>query len=625
MKQVTYIIMGVSGSGKTSLGTLLAQKLNLPFYDADDYHPKANIDKMSQGIPLTDEDRMPWLQTLHQEISSWEKGSVLACSALKERYREILRKDHPITWIYLKGDASTILARMKQRAHFMKPEMLQSQFSALEAPSYGIHLDITSSLETMVSQILANLPPMNRSKFGIIGMGVMGKSLAKNALSRGHAVSVYNRDTPKEQHIIPEFLKEVNHTNLQGFSEVQGFVNSLEAPTIILMMVPAGTAVDQCIDLLIPFLKKGAILIDGGNSFYKDTQRREQSLKSRNIHFIGMGVSGGEQGALKGPSLMPGGAEEVYKMVEVLLQSISAKDPFGTPCVGYMGPNGAGHYVKTIHNGIEYAEMQLLAEVYALLQPSLNNEEIANLLSEWNEERLNSFLLETTIGILLKKEGTKYLLDLVLDQASSKGTGAWSSISALDLGVPANMLIEAVMARSLSNKKRLRTRLAKELKSVSYAAIVDTEKLKNAYQFARIINHQQGLTLVAAASKEEHWNINLAEVVRVWTNGCILRSELLKTFIPILQENEELLNHLGLFSLLKKHESSVVETIYRGIEQRTPLPCFNSALNYWYAITTNRSSANLIQAQRDAFGAHTYQRTDKAPDEWFTSQWNTHG
>ncbi len=625
MKPVSYIVMGVSGSGKTSVGKLLAQKLKLPFYDADDFHPTSNIKKMREGNPLTDEDRMPWLEILQREISTWEHGGVLACSALKESYREVLQSKNNIKWIYLKGNAKLISERMAQRDHFMKPEMLDSQFEALEEPNYGIHLDITNPLDSLVSEILSNLIPMNLSNIGIIGMGVMGKSLAKNALSKGLSVSVYNRLTPEEAGIIPDLISEVNSPKLNGFTSLEPFISSLAEPAIVLMMIPAGEPIDACIETLIPLLHKGAILIDGGNSFYKDTQRREQSLKLHGIEYLGMGVSGGEQGALHGPSFMVGGSFEAYTKVKELLDPISAQDPFGYKCLGYMGADGAGHYVKTIHNGIEYAEMQLLAEVYALLKPSLNNEEIAEVFKEWNEHGLGSFLLETTIEILLKKEDNQYLLDFVLDQASSKGTGTWSSISALEMGVPANLLIEAVIARSISNLNPLRTKLSKSLDTVSYASTIDTEMLKEAYQFARILNHQQGLSLIAATSEKENWNIDLSEVLRVWTNGCILRSELVVWLIPLMKEQNNLLTHPEIFTILKQSEVSVVEIIHQGMEQRTPLPCFSSALNYWYGITTKDSSASLIQAQRDAFGAHGYQRTDKGQGEWFTSQWNSNG
>lgn len=625
MMAKSYIIMGVSGSGKTTVGTLLAKELGLPFHDADSFHPKANIDKMTSGIPLNDNDRLPWLEALRTAVSSWERGGVLACSALKESYRKLLSQGNDIEWIYLEGDFDLIEQRMAARKHYMKPEMLRSQFNDLEPPSYGIHVHISKDPMSLVSELAAKIKQVGTSQLGIVGMGVMGRSLAKNALSKGYAVSVFNRYTEAEKEVVPKLLESVNDKKLKGYTSLLDFISSLEVPRKILLMIPAGAPVDSMINEIAPHLEASDLLMDGGNSHYSDTQRREMELNERGIHYLGIGISGGESGALNGPSLMVGGSPEAYKNSKVLLDDIAAKDLHNNPCSANLGPNGAGHFIKTIHNGIEYGEMQLLAEIYALLSPSLSNDEIASLMEAWNADEQSGFLLETTISILRKKEGNHYLLDKVLDKAAGKGTGTWSGISALESGVPASVMIAAVMARSLSNAKEQRTALSNRLEITPFAATVNSEALKQAYQFSRIINHCQGLKLISEKSAAENWGVDLAEVVRVWTNGCILRSELLTTFIPLLKEEKELIAHSHIYNVLRNAEPAMAEIVLVGMEQRTPLPCISSALQFWYGITTKDSSANLIQAQRDSFGAHTYQRTDRPLSESFTTNWNSNG
>lgn len=617
--------MGVSGSGKTTVGQLLAKQLTIPFYDADDFHPKDNIEKMASGIPLDDEDRKPWLLQLNSEIQSWKDGGVLACSALKESYRTILSEGNAIQWIYLEGDFGTIYKRMKARNHYMKPEMLNSQFDTLEPPSYGIQVSVDDTPEVIVSKIISKLQTMKHSEFGIIGMGVMGRSLAKNVLRNGFSLSVYNRYTEAEKEVIPSLLSELQNEDIQGFTKISTFVESLETPRKILLMIPAGSPVDAVLEELTPFLSQGDILMDGGNSHYKDTQRREKRMKDQGFYYLGIGISGGEQGALLGPSMMVGGDILAYHKVKGILESITAKDYKNKPCISLLGANGAGHFIKTIHNGIEYAEMQLLAEVYALLKPSLSNDEIAELFIDWNTGETKSYLLETTIAILQKKENKESLLDKVWDVASSKGTGTWSSITALEQGFPATLLTAAVMERAISNTKELRTVLSEKLKYESFLATIETEKLKEAYQFAQILNHQQGLQFIETTSTSEGWNVDLSEVVRVWTQGCILKSELLKIIHPLLSAHSNLLQDDTILKKIKHSESAVVDILVWGMQQRNALPCLSASLHYWYGITTAYSSANLIQAQRDAFGAHTYKRLDKPKDQSFTTNWKTHG
>jgi len=622
---MNYVVMGVSGSGKTTIGKLLATALELPFYDADTFHTASNIAKMSNGIPLNDDDRKPWLLAMQEAMKTWENNGVLACSALKEDYREILQRGNDITFIVLNGDFETIYNRMLDREHFMQPEMLQSQFNDLELPSYGIHVSIIDEADVIVGEILSRIKKSPISDIGIMGMGVMGSSLAKNALSKGYSVSVYNRAIEDEAHIIPNLLKNVKSDKLHGFTQVETFVKSLKSPRKVLMMVPAGEAVDELMDILLPHLNEGDILMDGGNSHYRDTQRRASWMSTKNMHFLGVGISGGEKGALMGPSMMVGGERIAYDKIRNILSDIAAKGIDGESCVGYFGKDGAGHFVKTLHNGIEYAEMQLLAEVYALLRPSLSQNEMLSILTSWNEGELNSFLLETCIDILQVKEGDDFLLEKVLDVANSKGTGRWSSELVLEWGQASSMLIESVLNRSLSQQKSLRTQLSRTLNEEPFEITIDTNRLKTAYTFARRINHLQGLMLLQKGSEEEGWDIHLDEVVRVWSNGCILRSELLKVLHPLLKNGNMVWENDDFVMELKSMESSVSEVLLEGAQQRTSLPCFASSLQYWFGLTTENSSANIIQAMRDAFGAHKYQRLDDPERNWFTTNWQANG
>jgi len=464
---------------------------------------------------------------------------------------------------------------------------------------------------------------MSKSEFGVIGLGVMGKSLSLNIAEKGFKLSVYNRSEGDEANVVSGFLNANNSfKNLTGFTNLQDFVNSLEQPRKILIMVKAGPVVDAVIDQLLPHLSKDDILIDGGNSHYMDTQNRFQSLKEKSIHFVGCGVSGGEEGARKGPSIMPGGHPASYNLVAPILEAIAAKDANGRPCCRYIGPDGAGHFVKMIHNGMEYAEMQLIAECYALLSKHNNNETIAELFSEWNTADLSSYLLEITIDILRRKEGDDYLLDKILDKAENKGTGNWSSKTALDLGVPTTMMTSAVFARYLSSFKTKRVQLAEQLQIHENIQVpIEPKTLEKAYRFARIINHHQGFEIMQKASEEYNWNLNLSELARIWTNGCIIRSQFMVDSISYMNESTDLLSNAKIFKTLQNLESSIAEVLKTAISSRVPIDCFWSANNYWISLTTKRLPANLIQAQRDYFGAHTYQRVDAPLDDYFHTNW----
>jgi 6-phosphogluconate dehydrogenase len=465
---------------------------------------------------------------------------------------------------------------------------------------------------------------MGKSEFGVIGLGVMGKSLSLNIAEKGFRVSVYNRNEGDEAQVVSEFLKHnASFKTITGFTNLKEFVTSLEQPRKILIMVKAGTVVDAVIAHVVPFLSKEDILIDGGNSHFTDTQKRFESLKQQHIHFIGCGISGGEEGARKGPSLMPGGTLESYEMVAPILKAIAAKDVSGQPCCAFIGNDGSGHFVKMIHNGMEYAEMQLLAEVYALMSKTMDNEAIAKVFSTWNKGDLSSYLLEITIDILRKKENGDYLLDKILDKAENKGTGSWSSKTAMDLGVPSTMMTSAVFARYLSSFKSTREKLSKHIQVQNHNKIpLNLKTLEKAYRFARIVNHHQGFEIIDEASKAFHWNLNLSEIARIWTNGCIIRSQLMQDSISFLKKHNDLISHKDVFENLKTSESSIAEVLQLAISNRVPLDTFWAAYTYWISMTTKRLSANLIQAQRDYFGAHTYQRLDKPLAEYFHTNWN---
>lgn len=616
---------GVSGSGKSTIGKMLAAKYGIPFFDADDYHPLHNIEKMRSGDPLNDDDRQPWLEELSNLISV--RSCVLACSALKEKYRELLSQgSQKIRWIHLFGSFDKITERMKSRDHhFMKADMLQSQFDVLEKAEYGMHINIDEKPEYIVKTIIDNLKIenlMSKTSFGVIGLGVMGKSISLNIAEKGHSLSVYNRAVEGEENIVQEFLETCEFKHVNGFTDLQEFVDSMATPRKILMMIKAGPVVDAVLKNLIPLLHEGDTVIDGGNSHYKDTRKRHKLLSDNKLHFIGSGVSGGEEGARKGPSIMPGGPRESYKLVAPILESIAAKDKNGNPCCSYIGPDGSGHFVKMIHNGIEYAEMELLAETYALLKEQMSYPEMADLLEEWNETEHASYLLEITRDILRKKEESNYVLDLILDKAGNKGTGSWSSKAALELGEANTMMADAVFARYISSFKNERVTLVKKLgETEKEESELDIDTLSQAYKFVRLINHHQGFEVMRQASQTYGWTLNLSNIASIWTNGCIIRSAFMQDAIARYQIHDSLLDHEDILHELKSLESSVQLVIAHSLISRTAIPIISSAYQYWIAMTTERLPANMIQAQRDYFGAHTYKRIDEDESQSFHTKW----
>ncbi|KAB2333782.1 NADP-dependent phosphogluconate dehydrogenase [Bacillus mesophilum] len=459
---------------------------------------------------------------------------------------------------------------------------------------------------------------MAKSQFGVIGLAVMGKNLAMNIESRGYTVSVYNRSSEKTD----EMLREVEGRQFTGTYSMEEFVGSLEKPRKIMLMVKAGGPTDATIEQLKPLLDKGDILIDGGNTFFADTQRRNQELSELGIHFIGTGVSGGEEGALKGPSIMPGGQKEAYELVAPIFKDISAKVN-GEPCTTYIGPDGAGHYVKMVHNGIEYGDMQLISEAYFLLKNvlGLDADELHEVFADWNKGELDSYLIEITADIFTKKdeETGKPLVDVILDTAGQKGTGKWTSQSALDLGVPLPIITESVFARFISAMKDERVHASKilsgprqqEFKGDKKAFI---EAVRKALYMSKICSYAQGFAQMRAASEEYNWDLQYGDIAMIFRGGCIIRAQFLQKIKDAYDRDAGLKNLLldpYFKEIVEGYQSATREIIGVAIQNGIPVPSFSAALAYYDSYRTETLPANLLQAQRDYFGAHTYQRVDK--------------
>ncbi|MDV7140795.1 NADP-dependent phosphogluconate dehydrogenase [Maribacter sp. TH_r10] len=618
--------MGVSGVGKSTIGSLLSKKLGIPFFDGDDYHPESNILKMSKGEPLNDKDRLDWLRTLNRlAVNQLKTNScIIVCSALKEKYREILAYsiESKSKWVFLNGSFEHILERIKNRkGHFMPAHLLKSQFDTLEIPKNAIEINIDQTPNSIVEIIKNEI--ISKSQFGLFGLGVMGKSLCRNLASKGFRISMFNRHVEsKEEDVAVNFKNEFEELSTAlAFDDIEFFVNSLQTPRKIMLMVNAGKTIDLVIEDILPFLSAEDILIDGGNSNYNKTKERFDYLKSKNIHFIGTGVSGGEQGALKGPSIMPGGDKEVYEKVKPFFEAIAAKGENNLPCCSYIGPEGSGHFVKMVHNGIEYVEMQLLAEVYTFLKALGNNpDQIADILESWKET--NSYLLEITIDILRKKEGDDWLIHKIMDKAGNKGTGNWTTITTAQLGVPSTMIASALFSRYTSFYKDERTAASINFKAKdnSKPNITNTDILK-AYQFARIMNHYQGFKLIIEASNSYKWELNLSELSRIWTNGCIIRSDLMVNLVEVFKSTDNLLTSDIIIQQLKSLKPSIKKVVSQGVLNELPIPNLSESINFLNCFTTANSSANLIQAQRDYFGAHTYQRIDDKSNKFYHTNW----
>ena len=461
---------------------------------------------------------------------------------------------------------------------------------------------------------------MSKQQIGVVGMAVMGRNLALNIESRGYSVSIFNRSSSKTDEVIalhPDKKLVPTYT-------VEEFVDSLEKPRRILLMVKAGEATDKTIQSLLPHLDKGDILIDGGNTFFQDTIRRNEMLANSGINFIGTGVSGGEEGALKGPAIMPGGQKDAYELVAPILEEIAAKADDGAPCVTYVGPNGAGHYVKMVHNGIEYGDMQLIAESYDILRRvgGLSVEETAEVFKSWNTGELDSYLIEITADILTKKdpETGKPMVEVIMDTAGNKGTGKWTSQSALDLGVPLPLITESVFARYISTLKEEREVASKELSPIKVPELSNTEKqalvesVRKGLYFSKIMSYAQGFAQMRVASEEFDWNLNYGEIAKIFRAGCIIRAQFLQKITDAFERDPELKNLLldkYFLYVTESYQEAVREVVVTAVQAGIPVPTFSSALAYYDSYRSEVLPANLIQAQRDYFGAHTYNRVDK--------------
>ncbi len=459
---------------------------------------------------------------------------------------------------------------------------------------------------------------MSKQQIGVVGLAVMGKNLALNIESRGFSVSVYNRSPEKTK----ELLDESPGKRLTGTYCVEEFVQSLETPRRILIMVKAGKPTDDTINQLVPHLSQGDILIDGGNAYFPDTVRRNRELEAQGFRFIGTGVSGGEEGALKGPSIMPGGQKDAYELVEPILTAISAKVD-GDPCCTYIGPDGAGHYVKMVHNGIEYGDMQLICEAYQLLKDVLNvsTQELHEIFTEWNNGELDSYLIEITRDIFTKydPETGKPMVDVILDSAGQKGTGKWTSQSALDLGVPLSIITESVFSRFISAMKEERVAASKVLSGPSVSKYAGDRKafiesVRKALYASKICSYAQGFAQMRAASEEYNWELNYGSIAMIFRGGCIIRAGFLQNIKDAYDRNPELKNLLldtYFKGIVEQYQDAWREVVAAAVTRGIPVPAFASALAYYDSYRTERLPANLLQAQRDYFGAHTFQRVDK--------------
>ena len=472
---------------------------------------------------------------------------------------------------------------------------------------------------------------MTKQQIGVVGMAVMGRNIALNIESRGYSVSLYNRTGSKTT----EVLEQNPGKNLVGTYTVEEFVNSLESPRKILLMVQAGRGTDATIDALLPHLDKGDIVIDGGNTFFKDTIRRSERLAELGINFVGTGVSGGEEGALHGPSIMPGGPQSAYELVAPILRDISAKAPEdGEPCVTYIGENGAGHYVKMVNNGIEYGDMQLIAESYDLLHRvlGLSAAEISEIFGEWNKGELDSFLMEISTQILATVDPAtgKPMVDVIMDRAGNKGTGKWTSQSALDLGEPLSLITESVFARYISTFKEERVAASQVIPGVDFQANLSEadkkdiiEAVRQALYFSKIVSYAQGFAQMKAASQEYGWTLNYGEIAKIFRAGCIIRAKFLQKITDAYSKNPDLDNLMlddYFLNILGSNQAAVRRVVTLAIQAGIPVPTFSSALAYYDSYRSPVLPANLIQAQRDLFGAHTYQRVDRPGT--FHFHWN---
>ncbi len=473
---------------------------------------------------------------------------------------------------------------------------------------------------------------MSEADIGVVGLAVMGENLILNMESKGFTVACTNRTTSK----VTDFVEgRAKGKNIIGAMSVEEFVQSLKRPRKVMMMVKAGGAVDAFIDQVFPLLEPGDILIDGGNTYFPDTERRLKKVEEAGLLYIGTGVSGGEEGALKGPSIMPGGSPEAWEAVKPIFQGICAKTDSGEPCCDWVGEGGAGHFVKMVHNGIEYGDMQMICETYQMMKAGLglSNEEMNEIFGDWNKGELDSYLIEITRDILgYTDENGEATLDQILDTAGQKGTGKWTAVNALDLGQPLTLIGEAVFARCLSALKDERVEASKVLSGPSTAFDGDkaemVDDLKQALYASKIVSYAQGYQLMRSAAEEYSWNLNYGGIALMWRGGCIIRSAFLGKIKEAFDADPELTNLLldGFFSkAVQEAQDAWRRVVSSAVMMGIPMPAIGAALAYYDGYRSERLPANLLQAQRDYFGAHTYERLDKPRGEFFHTNWTGRG
>lgn len=471
-----------------------------------------------------------------------------------------------------------------------------------------------------------------KADLGLVGLAVMGQNLVLNMNDNDYVIAVYNRTAQK----VDDFLEgPAKGTNVIGCKDLESFVQKIKRPRKIMLMVKAGEVVDRFIDQIVPYLEEGDILIDGGNSHYVDSERRMKSLNEQGLLFVGAGVSGGEEGARSGPSIMPGGNKRAWNTLAPIFQAISAKVDGQKPCCQWVGSGGAGHFVKMVHNGIEYGDMQLICEAYHLLKSvlGLSNEEISNVLDNWNQRELDSYLIEISRDIFaFKDESGDDLVDQILDVAGQKGTGKWTGINALELGVPLTLIAESVFARFVSSLVDLRKEASKHLSGPEKTFNGDKEafieQVFHALYASKIMSYAQGFMLLKEASDAYKWDLNFGEIAFMWRGGCIIRSAFLTKITEAYEKNKDL-KHLLFDSFFQKAisraQTSWRQVIQAAVEYGIPVPCFSSALAFYDGLRHERLPQNLLQAQRDYFGAHTYERLDQPRGEFFHTNWTGRG
>lgn len=477
--------------------------------------------------------------------------------------------------------------------------------------------------------MISKVHNMKKADFAIIGLAVMGENLALNVERNGYTVAVYNRTSSKTESFIDGRGKGKAFIGCRTLEELS---DALEKPRKIMLMIKQGAPVDDMIEKLVPLLDQGDVIIDGGNSNYQDTVRRYHELSGKGIYYLGMGVSGGEEGALNGPSLMPGGSRDGFDICSDILMAVSAKTPGGQPCCGYIGPDGAGHFVKMVHNGIEYGDMEIISEAYSILKNAgYSALEMHGIFDRWNRGKLSSYLIEITAGILDVREDGELVLDHILDTAGQKGTGKWTSINALDEGEPLNLISEAVFMRYISSQRALREKAGRIFGS-DITGIGDrediVERLENTVYLAKMISYAQGFSLIKRASEKNGWNIDLGKLALLWREGCIIRSVFLEDISRAYEKEPELENLLfserfaeRVSKCLDDARNVVSEAIKAGI----PVPAMSSALSYFDSLRSTSLHTNMIQAQRDFFGAHMYERTDRERGEFYHTNWTGKG